>query len=148
MKFFSATVPGNSPSHLVKAYPWASLGSATIVDIGGADGYVSALLARTFPSLHLTVQDLPHIAAEGRVPDDLEGRMEFQVQDFFTEQSVKGADVYLLRWVLHDWPDKYAIQILRQLVPALRKGAKVVINDNVGPGQSGILPLMAERFVR
>jgi len=51
--------------------------------------------------------------------------------DFITEQPVRGADVYLLRWILHNWSDKYSTQILRNLVPALKPGAKVVICDNV-----------------
>ncbi|RAH70083.1 uncharacterized protein BO66DRAFT_438444 [Aspergillus aculeatinus CBS 121060] len=65
----------------------------------------------------------------------VEPRIEFQAHDFFHEQPVKGADVYLLRLVLHDWSDKYALQILRALIPALQPGAKVVVNDRVVPGR-------------
>ena len=53
--------------------------------------------------------------------------------DFFEEQPVKGADVYLLRWVLHDWSDSYAVRILRALIPALNKGARVILNETVLP---------------
>jgi predicted O-methyltransferase YrrM len=148
MKFFSSTVPGNSPSHLLQAFPWGELGAATVVDVGGADGYVSMLLAQSFPQLQITVEDLPHISQEGKVPLPLKERVQFKAQDFFHEQNVKGADVYLLRWVLHDWPDKQAIQILRALVPALKSGARVLINDNVAPGQAGLMPLIPEQFIR
>ncbi|OJJ97232.1 hypothetical protein ASPACDRAFT_46085 [Aspergillus aculeatus ATCC 16872] len=67
--------------------------------------------------------------------DMVESRIEFQAHDFFHEQPVKGADVYFLRLVLHDWSDKYALQILRALIPALESGAKVVVNDRVVPGR-------------
>ena len=53
--------------------------------------------------------------------------------DFMTEQPVKGADVYLIRWVLHNWSDKYCLRILRNLIPALKNGARIVIQDNCLP---------------
>ena len=62
------------------------------------------------------------------------------VHDFLTPQPVKGADIYLLRWILHDWSDKYSVAILRNLIPALKRGAKVLVNDVCipEPGQLGI----------
>lgn len=53
--------------------------------------------------------------------------------DFFTEQPVKGADVFLLRCILHDWSDKYAIKILRALVPALKPDVRIIVNEAVVP---------------
>lgn len=151
MKFFSASVPGNDPHLLLTAYPWASLGAATVVDVGGSTGYISAMLADAYPALHFVVQDLPFtikqvIASKSLTHPD--GRLIFQAQDFFEENQEKGADVYLFRWILHDWPDAHVVQILRALIPALKPGARVLVNDNVGPGQAGIMPHFTERFVR
>ena len=151
MRFFSATVPGNDPHLLLAAYPWASLGAATVVDVGGSTGYISAMLATAYPALQLVVQDLPTTIEEVIASDSLthaEPRLIFQAQDFFEENQEKGADVYLFRWILHDWPDAQVLQILRALIPALKPGARVVVNENVGPGQAGIMPHFAERFVR
>lgn len=67
--------------------------------------------------------------------------------DFFTEQPVKDADVYFFRWIFHNWSDKYCIKILQGLVPALKKGARIVINDNVLP-EPGILPMWREEKLR
>ena len=63
------------------------------------------------------------------VPEDLAGRIQYQAYNFFTEQVVKNADVFILRTVIHDWPDNYAVQILRNQIPALRAGATILIND-------------------
>jgi hypothetical protein len=30
----------------------------------------------------------------------------------------RGPEGYFLRWILHDWSDKYALKILRALIPA------------------------------
>ena len=63
--------------------------------------------------------------------------------DFFTEQPIKSADVYLLRWILHDWSDAYALKILRALVPALKPGARLCICEQVLPEPGALSPYQA-----
>ena len=41
----------------------------------------------------------------------------------FTEQLVQDAKVFLLRFVPHNWPDKYYVEILQQLLSALKRSA-------------------------
>lgn len=86
-------------------------------------------------------------AAERGVPAELTGRVKFMEHDFFKEQPVHGADVYFFRWIFHNWSDKYSIKILRSLIPALKPGARVVINDNVLP-QPGVLSQWQEERLR
>jgi len=38
--------------------------------------------------------------------------------------------VYFLRWIFHNYSDPYAIKILKSLIPALKPGAKIIINDH------------------
>ncbi len=118
-------------SVIVDNYDWGKLGSATIVDVGGGKGLVSRTLAKHFPDLSFIVQDLEDTANAGRetCPEELRGRIKYMTHDFFSEQPVKGADVYFFRSIFHDWPEKYCVKILRNLTPALRKGSRVVIYD-------------------
>ncbi|KAK7960380.1 O-methyltransferase [Apiospora saccharicola] len=45
-------------------------------------------------------------------------------------QPVKGARAYYFHAVFHDWPDKTAVQMLRNTVGAMKKGySRVLIND-------------------
>ena len=68
--------------------------------------------------------------------------------NFLTEQQpVKNADVYFFRWVLHNWADRYCTKILRNLIPALKPGAKIVVNDIVLP-EAGAIPHWHEARVR
>jgi hypothetical protein len=53
--------------------------------------------------------------------------------DFFTPQPVKDADIYLYRWIFHNWDDEKSISILRNLIPALKKGAMILVNDGCLP---------------
>lgn len=63
--------------------------------------------------------------------------------DFFTEQPVKNADVYFFRCTLHNWADNFVIKALRALIPALKPGARVVIQDH-GRAPPGTIALTEE----
>ncbi|ROT38016.1 S-adenosyl-L-methionine-dependent methyltransferase [Sodiomyces alkalinus F11] len=115
------------------AYDWKAAGTATVVDLGGSGGHDSIVLARKFPDLSIVVQDLPQAQPvfEKNVPADLKERVTYSAHDFFNPQPVQ-ADVYMIKLILHDWPDKESVQILRGLVPALKPGARVLFIDYVG----------------
>ena len=55
--------------------------------------------------------------------------------------------MYLLRLNLHDWSDKYSKMIIKALIPALKPGAKVVVNDRLIPSR-GEVHYLAEREAR
>lgn len=141
MSFFQAS-PGLQTSLLVDNYDWSRY--KTLVDVGGSHGAIPLDLVKRFPSLTATVQDLPEVVSAA--PASV-SRVTFQPYNFFTEQPVKNADVYLFRMIFHNWGDKYCVQILQNLIPALKKGAKIVINDHVVP-IPGALSLYKERSVR
>ncbi|KAI1080192.1 S-adenosyl-L-methionine-dependent methyltransferase [Whalleya microplaca] len=111
----------------------------TFVDIGGSHGFVCVHLARQYGNLQFIVQDLartvesaPAKLRESQNDGDSESarRVRFMVHDFFTEQPVRNADVYFFRWIMHNYSTPYAVQILRNLVPALKPGARIIINDH------------------
>ncbi|CEO58344.1 hypothetical protein PMG11_03074 [Penicillium brasilianum] len=140
---------GTKLDHLLSGFNWAGLGSAKIVDVGGSTGNAGMALATSFPELNITVQDLPENAAEGAatLKPELASRVTFQAHDFFQPQPVIGADIYLLRMILHDWAIPEAVRILQQLVPAMRRGSRIVIMDSVLP-RPGSIASTKERLLR
>lgn len=141
---FITKVPETSLQNFVHNVPWAaSAGSClscpkVVVDIGGSNGDLCKALLRAYPDIEKAiVEDLPEVTAmnsmqRGATPlDDLDlaGRIEYRAYNFFQEQAVRNADVYIFRTVLHDWADAYVVRILRNQIPALRTGARILIND-------------------
>lgn len=106
-------------------------------------------LAKRFPQLRFVVQDLPKTVADGpaHIPPDLAARIRFQAHDFFTEQPVHGADVYFFRWIFHNWSDKYCEKMLKCLIPALKPGARILVNENILPSPGSENP-WDEKIIR
>ncbi|KAF2163672.1 hypothetical protein M409DRAFT_68278 [Zasmidium cellare ATCC 36951] len=146
------TGDGYSPRHLVDGFDWGSLPEGSlVVDVGGSHGDVDMAIARKSPHLRFLVQDLPEtIASTGKarkIVHDENLNIEFVVHDFLTPQTVKGVKIFILRWILHNWPDQYCRQILQSLLPAMVPGSRVLVFDGVMPGL-GTLPNVVERDLR
>ncbi|EEA24943.1 O-methyltransferase, putative [Talaromyces marneffei ATCC 18224] len=146
---FRLTGPALKLDFLVEHGPWGALPTGgTVVDIGGSHGKAMVAIAEKFPSLRFIVQDLPStIAARRPIPPEFDHCISFMEHDFFTPQPITGADVYLFRWIFHNWPDKHCIRILKNLVPALRQGSKVVVSEICLPEPNTIV-VRKERKLR
>ncbi|KAL8934943.1 MAG: hypothetical protein Q9216_005660 [Gyalolechia sp. 2 TL-2023] len=143
--------PDISPSYLVENYAWSSYGSGLVVDVGGSLGSICIAIAEAHPTLRFVVQDRPDIVKIGsltleNLPTRIAERIDFMAHDFFEEQTIQ-ADIYLFRYIFHNWPDAYVIKILRQLIPSLKSGAKIVINETLLP-EPNTSSLTREREVR
>ncbi|CAI0641140.1 unnamed protein product [Colletotrichum noveboracense] len=131
-------------------YPelWASLGKGTVVDVGGSRGADAIHLASKYPDLNFIVQDLPPMmaGAEAAVPAELKGRIRFMPYDFFTPQT-QAADAYMIKQCFHNWPDHYCVRIIRNQIPLMKPGCRLIVIDSLVP-EPGTMSLMAERMVR
>ncbi|WP_254648576.1 acetylserotonin O-methyltransferase [Streptomyces sp. GbtcB6] len=114
-------------------------------DIGGAAGDLIRAMMRVNPELSGGVFDLPHIvpaAAEAAKAEGLEGRFTTVGGDFF--ESVPSADLYVLKYILHDWVDDACVRILQYCRESLANDGRIAVVDLlVGEaGQPGLAPLM------
>ncbi|KAI8268488.1 O-methyltransferase asqN [Colletotrichum sp. SAR11_239] len=106
----------NSLGEIPRLYPWESLvaDGGLIVDVGGGLG-----------------QDKHAVSSDTRDP---RGQLDLTLQqhDFFNTQPIKGAAVYHLRHILHDWADDACVEIVRQIVPAMdAKRSRILICDQI-----------------
>ncbi|KAK7564903.1 S-adenosyl-L-methionine-dependent methyltransferase [Phyllosticta citricarpa] len=88
-----------------------------MVEVGGGHGHIACAIARVTENLKVIVEELPGTVetAVKEIPPELKSRVLCQAQDNFTEQKVKGADVYFFSKTFRDWSDEYCIQILTML---------------------------------
>jgi len=94
----------------------------TVVDVGGGTGAMLASLLRRHPQARGILVDLPGtVARAGPLLENLGvvGRVTVEGQSFF-DPLPSGADLYLLKSVLNDWPDEPTVAILRRCAEAAR----------------------------
>lgn len=83
------------------------------------------------------------------LPESVRSRISYMSHNFFDPQPLEDADVYLLRMILHDWPDAEAATILKNHVQVLKKNpaSRVLIMDTVLP-TPGTAPVNEEALLR
>jgi 2,7-dihydroxy-5-methyl-1-naphthoate 7-O-methyltransferase len=112
---------------------WASV--QRVVDVGGGTGALLAEILRARPQVTGTLVDLPRTVARS---DELfrtagvADRVTRVGQSFF-DPLPAGADLYVLKSVLNDWPDREATAILRRCAEAARPNGRVAVIGGVSP---------------
>ena len=148
----SAVIPGG--------FSWETLPKgARVVDVGGGTGSACREIMKKNSLLKFTIQDLQNAVDQAIVvsiptstsiskctpqhrtwqswnyhePKAIaDGQVTIQTHDFFSPQPIRNADIFLLRNILHDWPNAKAVEILRRLREAAVPGkTKLVVIDAV-----------------
>jgi hypothetical protein len=122
-------------------------GVALAVDVGGANGTLLYLLAEKNQAMRGIVFDRPNVLAGARADRDrrsLADRVELVGGDFFDD--VPEADLYLLKFILHDWDDESCGKILRRCRAAMRPQARIavielIVGEITNPGPGGLMDL-------
>jgi hypothetical protein len=92
----------------------------TVVDVGGGTGAMLASLLRRHPDARGILVDLPGtVARAGEIIESFGAgdRITVEGQSFFGPLPA-GAELYLLKNVLNDWPDEPTVAILRRCAEA------------------------------
>ncbi|TQN28435.1 O-methyltransferase [Haloactinospora alba] len=106
-----------------------------VVDVGAGTGTLLRGILRATPAASGTAFDTPRLTESAREAirrDGLEDRCVFTGGDFFTEVP-PGGDLYVLKWVLHNWPDEQAAAILRRCRQAMPDRARLLVIEAVLP---------------
>jgi SAM-dependent methyltransferase len=128
---------------LVRVYDVSSV--RTVADIGGAHGVLLAAVLRANPAARGILFDLPHVIATARdavAAAGIADRCELVSGDFF-DSVPDGADLHLLKQIVHDWDDARATQLLRNCHRALAPAGKLVLVEMVIPSDNRPSPAQA-----
>jgi len=110
----------------------------TVVDVGGGTGALLAEILRARPETQGTLVDFPGtVARAGSILQEagVRERVRTVGQSFF-DPLPAGADLYLLKSILNDWPDREAQLILSRCAQAARPSGRLVILGGVSPDDS------------
>ncbi|KAI1172937.1 S-adenosyl-L-methionine-dependent methyltransferase [Nemania sp. FL0916] len=109
----------------------AKPGRPLVVDVGGSKGHDLDKFRQKhadIPRGSLILQDLPEVL------DNLTVDSSITVcpHDFFTAQPIKGAAIYYLHLILHDWPNERATEILKNISEAMEPGySRILLHEDV-----------------
>jgi 2,7-dihydroxy-5-methyl-1-naphthoate 7-O-methyltransferase len=115
---------------------WESV--RTVVDVGGGTGAQLAEILRARPEARGTLVDMPATVARSASVFQAAGvsdRVTAVGQSFF-DPLPAGADLYVLKNVLGDWPASERAAILRRCAEAARPAGRVVLIGGVSEGEA------------
>ncbi|TLS31515.1 hypothetical protein PpBr36_02720 [Pyricularia pennisetigena] len=122
-----------------------------INDVGGGTGHcVVAIQAENpaIPKERFMLQDQHHIIDQLKreAPESLRG-VKLAGLDFNKESPEKGALIYYLRRVLHDYSDKLAVNILRNTAAAMAPDSRILIAEDVATNPPHPLTAMMDMLM-
>jgi hypothetical protein len=119
---------------LVDAYDFGRY--PVVADIGGGRGALLSAILRANPAIHGILFDQPHVVASaGELLEEagVADRCDIAPGSFF-DSVPKGADAYLLKWIIHDWQDGEAITILEKCREAMPAEGRILIVERLVEG--------------
>jgi O-methyltransferase domain len=114
-----------------------------VVDVGGGNGVLLSTILENNPHLNGIGMDIASLAEEFLAVTkfhNVSERCGFIEGDFFKEVT-PGGDLYMLSYVIHDWGDEQAVEILKKCRQAFVSDGKLLLLEQLLPGEiSGANP--------
>ena len=118
---------------IVGAYEFNRI--STIIDVAGGQGTLLSSILTANPALRGTLFDMRHVVdAAGPLilQAGLQGRCDVAAGNFF-DCIPTGADVYILKKVIHDWEDNDARTILSNCRKAMSNSSRLLLVEVIIP---------------
>jgi trans-aconitate methyltransferase len=116
---------------LLRIYDFSTVG--TIVDIGGGTGELLRCILDRNPQAKGILFELPQVLENAA--NDPPNRFRAEAGDFF-QRIPAGADIFLLKSVLHDWDDARCCQILQCCREAMKQTSRLLVIERQNPQQA------------
>jgi O-methyltransferase domain/Dimerisation domain len=110
----------------------------SVVDIGGGNGQLLTAILNRYPAIQGILFDLPAVAERARsviTDPGLSCRCQVIGGNFFSSVP-SGADVYIMRHIIHDWEDDEALVILRNCREAMNSESKILVVETIIPPEN------------
>ena len=114
---------------VVRAYPWPKHG--VICDIAGGTGHLLAAILERRRKARGILLEAPEVIKEADAYLRTRGvadRIGCRVGDLFGALEAR-ADVYTMKWILHDWDDDACVDLLSRVRSTMPAGSRLVTID-------------------
>ncbi|MDX6213719.1 MAG: hypothetical protein QOF82_2806 [Frankiales bacterium] len=118
---------------IIAAYDFPDDG--TICDVGGGQGVLLAQILKARPRLRGVVVDSAQVLERASTyvrTQGLSDRIALVPGDLREPVAVR-ADLYLLKWILHDWDDSFCRQIVEAVAAAMPTDARLLLVEGNQP---------------
>jgi hypothetical protein len=126
---------------VLEAYDFAGIESLT--DVAGGHGLLLTSILDRYPEMTGTLFDLPEVirTADSHLSTNKEVRDRLRMVEGDMFGSVPpGADVYIIKRIIHDWPDEQCTQILSNCREGVGPNGRLIVVDAVVPGDAEFSP--------
>jgi hypothetical protein len=127
------SLAGNMNGAILENYDFSRY--EKIIDVGGGFGSFMMELLSNYPHLRGVIYDLPGVVDTARQIIEQRGMSERCecIQGNFFESIPTGADVYIMKLIIHDWNDEKSFTILKNCRQAMRPDNILLVMDQVLP---------------
>jgi len=114
-----------------------------LVDVGGGEGALLRDILAATPRLRAVLFDLPQVVARASdvLTGDVATRCQIASGNFF-DSVPEGGDAYLMKGVIHDWPDYEAAKILRNTRRVIRPDGILLLIEGIVDSATNPVGLM------
>jgi hypothetical protein len=109
-------------------------GVKSLVDVGGGHGLLLATILQANPGINGTLYDLQQVieGVAGGPTEPVKDRVTFTAGNMFESVPV-GADAYIMKYIIHDWPDDLCLKILKGCRAGVNPNGRLLVADHVIP---------------
>lgn len=134
----AALSSAESPA-IADAYDFSGIRSVT--DVGGGHGLLLTTILERHPAMTGTLYELPQVIRH--MADGPTERVKDRIRLFegnMFESIPPGDDAYIMKRVIHDWPDELCGKILSGCRAGIRDGGTLLVVDSVVPTDGRFSP--------
>jgi hypothetical protein len=118
---------------IVEAYDFSAFG--VLCDIGGGHGALLGAILAACPAMRGILLEQANVATGASSYMETQGLIERcrVVEGDFFEDVPEAADAYVMKSILHDWPDARSVAILKNCRRALGADGRVILIERLMP---------------
>lgn len=117
---------------IVDAYDFGS--ARRVVDVGGGNGHLLVGILTRWKEIAGVLFEQPDVVEIARpTVASVKDRLELVAGSFLEDVIPRGADIYVLQHVLHNWNDASCVTILQNCRKAMQEGARLLVLEHVLP---------------